>query len=229
MADARACAKCYGFGYTKGGPSGPWGKLDCQLCGGTGRAHDPTPPPAGPDLDALGAARMTADQRERIDAMIDSPDVAWHIDPASRAALAAVRAEVRRLRLAVKAHHGQKADDRCVEDDERLYAAAGLPPCDRRVGDKAAMLANCARFIERRCEGGGWPSYAELEAELCRLRADRDRLADALRPFAEYADALRPDVRDDWAVARRQSVGPNPEVTVRDCRRAAAALKESPP
>jgi hypothetical protein len=34
------------------------------------------------------------------------------------------------------------------------------------------MLANCARFIERRCEGGGWPSYAELETEITRLRAE---------------------------------------------------------
>ena len=81
-----------------------------------------------------------------------------------------VVAERDRLRTAIAEHHAQKADDRCIEDDDRLYAAAGLPPCDRRVGDQAAMLENCKRFIERRCEGGGWPSYAELEAE-------RDRLA----------------------------------------------------
>ena len=76
-----------------------------------------------------------------------------------------LRAENDRLTAAIVTHHAQKADDRCIEDDDRLYAAAGLPPCDRRVGDKVAMLANCQRFIERRCEGGGWPSYAELEAE----------------------------------------------------------------
>ena len=80
-------------------------------------------------------------------------------------------AERDRLRDAIAAHHAQKADDRCVEDDDQLYAAAGLPPCDRRVGDKAAMLENCKRFIERRCEAGGWPSYAELEAEVIALRA----------------------------------------------------------
>jgi hypothetical protein len=79
-------------------------------------------------------------------------------------------AERDRLRDAITAHHDQKADDRCIEDDDRLYAAAGLGPCDRRVGDKEAMLANCRRFIERRCEGGGWPSYAELEAERDALR-----------------------------------------------------------
>ena len=81
-----------------------------------------------------------------------------------------LRKSYNKLRAAIAEHHSQKADDRCIEDDDRLYAAAGLPPCDRRVGDKAAMLANCARFIERRCEGGGWPSYRELEAERDRLR-----------------------------------------------------------
>jgi len=78
--------------------------------------------------------------------------------------------ERRRLQEAIAEHHRQKADDRCREDDDKLYAAAGLPPVDRRVGDKAAMLANCARFIERRCEGGGWPSYAELEKQIADYR-----------------------------------------------------------
>jgi len=72
---------------------------------------------------------------------------------------------------AIATHHAQKADDRCIEDDDRLYAAAGLPPCDRRVGDKEAMLANCKRFIEKRCEGGGWPTYAELEARILELES----------------------------------------------------------
>lgn len=86
------------------------------------------------------------------------------------------RDEISRLRAAILDHHAQKADDRCIEDDDRLYAAAGLPPCDRRVGDKVAMLANCKRFIERRCEGGHWPSYRELEAERDALRRERDAL-----------------------------------------------------
>lgn len=90
------------------------------------------------------------------------------------------RAENARLTTAIGEHHAQKADDRCVEDDDRLYAAAGLPLCDRRVGDKAAMLANCARYIERRCEGGGWPSYVELEAQ-------RDA---AIAQHAEYREML---------------------------------------
>lgn len=77
---------------------------------------------------------------------------------------------------AIREHHDQKADDRCWEDDDRLYAAAGLPPADRRVGDKEEMLANCKRFIERRCEGGGWPTYQSLMEENERLK---DRLSKA--------------------------------------------------
>lgn len=92
-------------------------------------------------------------------------------------------AELGTLKEAIAEHHRQKADDRCIEDDDRLYASAGLPPCDRRVGDKDAMLANCARFIDRRCEGGKWPSYAELESELAAAVAERDELREALVPI----------------------------------------------
>jgi hypothetical protein len=81
-------------------------------------------------------------------------------------------ARVAMLEAAIKEHRAQKADDRCIEDDDRLYAALGDGiKCDRRVGSKEAMLLNCARFIERRCELGGWPSYAELKAEVESLKA----------------------------------------------------------
>lgn len=82
------------------------------------------------------------------------------------------------LDAAIRKHHGQKADDRCHFDDDELYASAGLPPCDKRVGDKAAMMVNCARFLERRCEGGGWPSYADLEKQ-------RDKLLNGLKNIVE--------------------------------------------
>lgn len=74
---------------------------------------------------------------------------------------------------AIKKHHDQKADDRCIMDDTELYAAAGLEPADHHVGDKAAMLRNCERFVDNRCQSGGpWQSYAELEAERDRLQAE---------------------------------------------------------
>lgn len=77
---------------------------------------------------------------------------------------------------AIKLHHSQKADDRCIEDDDKLYEAAGLPKCDRRVGSKEEMLKNCARFIEKRCEEGKWPTYAELEANIKELEARIEKL-----------------------------------------------------
>lgn len=33
----KKCKSCNGFGYTKGGPNGPWEKLDCETCKGTGK------------------------------------------------------------------------------------------------------------------------------------------------------------------------------------------------
>lgn len=87
--------------------------------------------------------------------------------------------EIERLKTAllvnaIKTHREQKADDRCIEDDDRLYEVLGDGiKCDRRVGDQCAMLENCKRFIANRTEGGGWPSYAELEKQ----RDDVIRLA----------------------------------------------------
>lgn len=80
--------------------------------------------------------------------------------------LSDVAREYYKLTNAIREHHGQRADDRCWMDDDRLYAAAGLPAVDRRVGDKTAMLHNCQRFIQARTNGGGWATYAELEAQI---------------------------------------------------------------
>lgn len=51
-------------------------------------------------------------------------------------------ADVIRLRNAIAVHHAQKAADRCWMDDDVLYAACGLPPVDRRVGDEAVASLN---------------------------------------------------------------------------------------
>lgn len=73
---------------------------------------------------------------------------------------------VKQLEDAIRAHRSQKASDRCIEDDNVLYAVLrdGVL-CDRRVGDKDAMLVDCKRFIENRCEGGGWLTYVEVEKQ----------------------------------------------------------------
>lgn len=73
---------------------------------------------------------------------------------------------VKQLESAIRTHRSQKADDRCIEDDDRLYESLGDGiKCDRRVGDQCAMLENCKRFIQNRTEGGGWPTYAELDQQ----------------------------------------------------------------
>jgi hypothetical protein len=93
---------------------------------------------------------------------------------------------------AIKEHHDQKADDRCIEaddrcieDDDKLYQAAGLSPCDRRVGDKFAMIQNCMRFVENRCESGGWKGYVELEKE-------RDELQNRVKAMEQYIIEMTP-------------------------------------
>lgn len=74
------------------------------------------------------------------------------------------------LESAIREHRDQRADDRCIEDDDRLYASLGDGiQCDRRVGDKGAMLENCRRFISQRCESGQWKSYADLERDVRQL------------------------------------------------------------
>jgi len=37
MTEDEKCPRCRGFGYTKGGPGGPWEKLDCDACDGKGK------------------------------------------------------------------------------------------------------------------------------------------------------------------------------------------------
>jgi hypothetical protein len=102
--------------------------------------------------------------------------------------IAECRAALRDLsatREAIRKHHAQHADDLCWMDDNELYAAAGLPPREPTVGDPEAMLANCRRYIAQRCKpGGGWKSYAELEAELAAAKAEIERLRKHVEPAA---------------------------------------------
>lgn len=78
------------------------------------------------------------------------------------------------LETAIKTHRAQIADDRCIEDDDRLYEALGDGiKCDRRIGDLLTMHANCWRFITHRCEAGGpWKPYVELLEENAKLKAE---------------------------------------------------------
>ncbi len=104
------------------------------------------------------------------------------------AVLDAVREDRDRLKAAIVAHHRQKPEDRSLEDDRRLYEAAGLP-----VGDPSETLKNCQQFLTRPNAEGGWPSYAELEAQ-------RDALATEL----EMWKPLTPQ-RAEAALARAEA------------------------
>jgi hypothetical protein len=105
-----------------------------------------------------------------------------------------------RLKTAILGHYSKKADDRCWEDDLALYAAAGLGGGDNHVGDKEAMLRNCARFIDRRCDGGRWLSYAELEEDRNQIVVERDDAVmerDSARYQRDEARAIASRLLDD--------------------------------
>lgn len=83
-------------------------------------------------------------------------------------------AENQKLGDVVKQVHAEHADDLCWMDIDRIFAAAGLPVPDRKVGCKFSMVKNCVRFVGEMCqEGGGWKSYAELEAEIEQLKRSK--------------------------------------------------------
>lgn len=87
------------------------------------------------------------------------------------ALVAEVREEHDNVLAVVRDVHAQRGDDVCWLDIDRIFTAAGLPVPDRAVGDKTAMLANCRRFIDVMCSGGEWKTYADLEAEIVKLKA----------------------------------------------------------
>jgi hypothetical protein len=97
-------------------------------------------------------------------------------------ALDSALARAERAEAAIRKHHDRHADDLCWMDDNELYAAIGLPPREPTVGDPAAMLANCQRYIAQRCKpGGDWKSYAELEARLAECEAEVRELREQLK------------------------------------------------
>lgn len=141
-----------------------------------------------------------------------------------------------RLWAVISEVHRQHADDLCwmPADVDNIFVAVGLPPQDLRVGDKEAMRRNCDRYIECLEAGGPWKSYAELEAELQVAKAERDRLREALRPFAEYASRvdLSADGRNPIGDAcppvggyvNSRETNARPVPTIGNCRRAREAL-----
>lgn len=82
------------------------------------------------------------------------------------------RAEYVKLRLAIMLHRDQHGDDRCWLDDLELYKALGdMVVADNTMPIRETFLANCARYYERRCSAGEWPTYQELETRLASFKA----------------------------------------------------------
>jgi hypothetical protein len=116
-------------------------------------------------------------ERENRDLRAKHYEQPWTVNEAEQLRQRATDAEAERDKLltAIKSVHAEHADDLCwmPADVNRIFAAAGLPPQDLRVGDTEAMRRNCDRYIACLQSGGPWKSYAELEAE-------RDKLREAL-------------------------------------------------
>ena len=92
----------------------------------------------------------------------------------------AVVAERDRLKAAIIAHRSAVFDDRCQFDDDVLYEAVGDGvKCNREVGNKFEMLKNCIRFVDVRCEGGGWLTYVQIKEQRDKLLAAVGDLVDA--------------------------------------------------
>lgn len=124
------------------------------------------------DIEVLKVEKAGAQERTRI--------ACEHFD--------SVNTRAHALADAIKKHRAQKADDRCIFDDDVLYDALGDGiKCDRRVGSQEAMLQNCERFIKCRTEQGHWPTYVELETERDTLKLE----VEVLR--ARPSTALPPD------------------------------------
>lgn len=177
----------------------------------------------------------------RLDGWLADPQRFEHMCPPHSlqivlAALAAERSNVRqllaeaaKLREAIAEHHRQKADDRCIEDDDRLYAAAKLPPCDRRVGSKEAMMSNCRRFIDRRCEGGGWLSYVELESQLAAALADAAHWRAVAEASEADRDALLPAAKLSFNLVKSLNNEQRVMASIAVRRLAAGAAPKVPP
>lgn len=78
------------------------------------------------------------------------------------------------------------------------------------MGDKFEMLKNCARFIDRRCEGGGWPTYRELEEKLAASRKEVKGYQDAcdthVRVRNEQGDELEKLRADNEAMRKTLAI-----------------------
>lgn len=128
-------------------------------------------------MSALISDDDVENMRSALRRMMSRNNEATHVNDAMR--VMAMCEHYLELRDAIIGHRLQRADDRCISDDDELYAALrdGIT-CDRRVGSQMDMAVNCIRFIRNRTEGGCWPSYVELEAKIKQLEKANKDMAD---------------------------------------------------
>ena len=101
------------------------------------------------------------------------------------------KAEVRRLRVAIRDHRGQRGDDRCWLDDMALYAMLPDGPPDPSITalpPEGEFLANCARYHARRQA----PSIGPADGPQGRwvTRAEVDRFDHGMRQIERFEQLL---------------------------------------
>lgn len=109
------------------------------------------------------------------------------------------------LEDAIREHRDQKADDRCWEDDLKLYGVLpeGVADADLRLPPKEEFLGRCALYeAHRRCgTSKPWRSVVSLEAQLAAQAQPSEQVVGALRVFADKRNWIeQPGAHDgfDW-------------------------------
>lgn len=95
-----------------------------------------------------------------------------------------LRTEIERLEIAIRQHRDQRGDDRCWQDDLKLYEALpeGLGKAELGLPSPEEMLKNCKRYITCRHQPG--TPYISPQRRIEQLEADNARLR------AAYTEAI---------------------------------------
>lgn len=120
----------------------------------------------------------------------------------SNARLLELQADVENLRAAIREHRDQRGDDRCWEDDVRLYAVLGegdVPPEQSALPARCDFLASCERYWAQRQAPdarGSFPlpqgmTIAQLTQEVERLKRERRSDMNVILSYVELH-------REEW-------------------------------
>lgn len=108
---------------------------------------------------------------------------------------------------AVREHHDQRGDDRCVMDDTRLYfkvLGEGADPYANALPPEADMLESCRRYIrQRRCPGPEGVLPLPGDMTIAQLTERVGRLTAALESVVKFAR----EAHEHWDKDRDAKVG----------------------